>query len=161
MMFVSILPKAEYISDAKGYQCLCCREANTHTLTTNMYPSLIFKTLFSFPKGTCPTFTFQEKFTSIALVQILIYFCSNLGSIYLMLFLLNQILWFCFWLFFFPTEMYTSKKKCIEFKDTVSPWTWHITFRNFVFKITADLQPSLRRRPIWMEMVSLDINTVF
>lgn len=65
---VSILQKDESINDSKGYQCLCCTEANMHTLTTNMYPSPISKTLFSFHvlKGTWPRFTFQEKFTSIA-----------------------------------------------------------------------------------------------
>lgn len=92
-----------------------------HTLTTNMYTSLISRTLLSFPKGTYPRSTFQEKFTSIALVQILMYFRNILGSIYVMLFLLNQILWFWFGEFFFPREVYTSKRKSKEFKYTVSP----------------------------------------
>lgn len=61
--------------------------------------------------------------------------------------------------FFPPGKTYTSKKKSKEFKNSDSPWTWHITFRKFTFKIIADLQPFLRRRPIWMEMVSLDTNT--
>lgn len=110
MVFISILQKDESINDSKGYQCLCRKEANLHTLTTNMYPSPISKPLFFFPKGTCPKYTFQEKFPSIAFVQIPMYFCSILGSIYLMLFLLNQILWFCLWHFFPQGNVHFQKE---------------------------------------------------
>lgn len=53
------------------------------------------------------------------------------------------------------------KRNLKKLGDKDPPRASHGTFRNCSFKITADLQFSLRRRPIWTEMLSLDMNTVF
>lgn len=50
MVFISIFQKDGSINDSKEYQCLSCTEANMHTLTTNIYPSLISEKVgLSFP----------------------------------------------------------------------------------------------------------------